>query len=202
MRGRATFGRGGSAGVIKGERAGAVPIEQELAPSKKGGARLLGGMLFWGVIGVLAFYTFGSLLTIFEDPEVRANRFAQEMAAEQELAAAKEARRLAAEEAAELAAKPPLKLHSWTCVTEYGFTTIAGEVSNRSALPIDSLMVVGVLRTNGGDFVKSSAAMVEYQPLLSGQRSPFRVMLTHNPAGKRCHVAFKTMLGGQVRYER
>jgi hypothetical protein len=46
--------------------------------------------------------------------------------------------------------------------------------------------------------VKSADAMVDYQPLLPGQTSPYKAMTTLNPAVASCQVVFKTMFGGAV----
>ena len=63
-------------------------------------------------------------------------------------------------------------------------------------------MVTAIYTTGNGDVVKTSDAMVDFQPLLAGQRSPFSTMTTDNPAIRTCNVAFKTMFGGEVPAER
>ena len=65
----------------------------------------------------------------------------------------------------------PLKISSWKCTHAYGFMTIEGEVLNRSDKAIDNLVAVGGFTTQDDEFVKSATGMVEYQPLLPGQRS-------------------------------
>jgi len=78
---------------------------------------------------------------------------------------------------------------------------IRGEVKNVSNRPIKNLMAVATFRTGAGGFVKSDDALVEYNPLLPGQTSPFKVGTTHNPASEKCRLSFKTMFGGEVKYD-
>lgn len=101
-------------------------------------------------------------------------------------------------DAAKAASKPKLHVSGSNCVKEYGFMTVSGTVTNRTSAPIDSLMVVGLFGKSDGTFVKSASAMVDYQPLLPGQTSPFKAMTTENPAISKCGVSFKTMFGGEV----
>lgn len=100
------------------------------------------------------------------------------------------------------APKPPLRVDSFRCEREYGFMSISGKVKNTSDRPIDNLMIVGLFSQSDGTFIKSSSAMVEYQPLLPGQSSPFKTMTTHNPSATKCEAEFKTMFGGTVPYQR
>lgn len=93
---------------------------------------------------------------------------------------------------------PEVRLINFRCSSEYGFTTTEGTVKNISDKPIQSLMVVGTHFATSGEFVKSDSAMVEYQPLMPGQTSPFKTMSTYNPMMAKCSVNFKRMFGGEV----
>lgn len=96
---------------------------------------------------------------------------------------------------------PPLQLNAWNWKVEHGYITVTGEVENLSDKPIKSLMAMAKFYDADGNFVKSSDGMVEYQPLLAGQSSPFRAMSTHNPAIKEVKLEFKKMFGGQVKFK-
>jgi hypothetical protein len=92
---------------------------------------------------------------------------------------------------------PKLKVLSRSCSREYGYIYIQGEVQNMSGEKLDNVEAVGIFRTAGGDLVKSEDALLEYNPILPGQRSPFKVGATDNPEIKRCNVSFKFLLGGE-----
>lgn len=127
--------------------------------------------------------------------EIEDERAAKEAAAE-EKAAAEQAAREAAE-----AALPKLKLTAGEFYTEHGYFIYEGEVKNVSSEPIDNLQAVATFVKADGSFVKSDSAMVDYQPLLPKQSSPFKVMATENPAGTHARIEFKTMFGGTIDYQ-
>ncbi len=172
----------------------------------------LSDLVFYTLIGCLGMATIGFAVTILEDPEERQARLVEEATAEferkreqarldriAERERATSARKQA--EAERLAAKPPLKLISSKCRNEFGFIKYTGEVINRSKQPIDNLMAVGVFRTSNGGHVKSANALVDFQPLMPGQRSPFTIITGDNPAISDCFLAFKTMFGGVIAHE-
>jgi hypothetical protein len=82
-----------------------------------------------------------------------------------------------------------LKAFSWTKSRSYA--TVEGLVRNISGVPIDRIQAVAIMSDASGQFVLSSSAMIEYQPLLASQESPFRVMVRWNPAMKGGRVEFK-----------
>jgi hypothetical protein len=49
-----------------------------------------------------------------------------------------------------------------------------------------------------GELVKSEQSVVTYNPLLPGQTSPFRVMVSNNPAMATASIAFRTARAGQL----
>lgn len=71
-------------------------------------------------------------------------------------------------------------------------------MTNRTDKPISRLMAVGTFTNASHDLIKSATGMVEYQPLMPGQKSPYKVMASLNPLISQCHVAFKIMFGGQI----
>jgi hypothetical protein len=91
-----------------------------------------------------------------------------------------------------------LKLLSFNCSHQYGFATVEGEVKNVSGAPIADLMVVSSHYASDDTFIRSDDAMVEYNPILPGQTSPFKTIGSYNPAMATCNVAFKRMFGGRV----
>lgn len=91
-----------------------------------------------------------------------------------------------------------LELLSFNCYTEYDYFHIVGEVKNISDKSLESVVAVGSAYTQDGEFVKSDEALIDYNPILSGQTSPFEVLMTGNPAIKKCKVGFKEFWGGMI----
>ncbi len=93
-----------------------------------------------------------------------------------------------------------LELLSFNCYKEYGYFHIDGEVKNISGKPLENVAVLGSIYTEDGTFVKSSEALLEYNPILPDQTSPFSTLTTDNPAATNCKVSFKNLLGGSIKH--
>jgi hypothetical protein len=92
-----------------------------------------------------------------------------------------------------------LRVLSWNCsVDESNYIHVRGEVQNLSDASIASVDVVGSLRTDGGTFVKSESALIDYQPILPGQISPFEAIGTGNPAIASADISFQYFLGRTI----
>jgi hypothetical protein len=91
-----------------------------------------------------------------------------------------------------------LELVSWNITREYGYATAEGLVTNISDKRLENIQAVVTFKTKDGEFIKSDTGMVEYNPLLPGQTSPFRVMTTYNPAMSGADLQFKKMFGGTI----
>jgi hypothetical protein len=86
-----------------------------------------------------------------------------------------------------------LVVNSWNCTTERDsdYVTIRGEVKNASDSPIKGLEIVVTLRTADGTFVTSDDGMADYETILPGQTSPFKLLIGHNPAVRTADLSFK-----------
>ncbi len=51
----------------------------------------------------------------------------------------------------------------------------------------------------GGRFITSDSALIEYNPILEGQTSPFTVTTRTNPAMRTFTIEFKELMGGTLR---
>jgi len=91
-----------------------------------------------------------------------------------------------------------LELISHSCGREYGYFKLTGQVKNISDKPIENVQAVGSLYTKDRQFVKSETAIIEYNPILPGQTSPYTVMGTDNPAIESCEIEFKELMGGSI----
>jgi hypothetical protein len=58
---------------------------------------------------------------------------------------------------------------------------IEGEVKNISARKLENIEAVGEFYTDSGEIVKFGDVLVEYTPIMPGQTSPFKVVVTENP---------------------
>jgi hypothetical protein len=93
---------------------------------------------------------------------------------------------------------PQLELISYSCYQESGYFQITGQVKNISNQSLKNVEVVGTAYTKDGQFVNSEDFLIEYNPILVGQKSPFKVMMTNNPEMKKCNVNFKYLMGGTI----
>ncbi|MCI0421139.1 MAG: hypothetical protein L0312_18255, partial [Acidobacteria bacterium] len=85
--------------------------------------------------------------------------------------------------------------------TATGGLITEGEVENTSGEKMESIQAVAKYYTASGDFVTSDDALVEYNPLLAGQRTLFKTITKGNPSIKRCNIAFKHFWGTEIRFE-
>jgi hypothetical protein len=94
----------------------------------------------------------------------------------------------------------PLLL-SWNCQRAYGYMTLQGEILNRTNAPIKNLLAVARYYTGSKTFVKSDTALIQYNPIMPGQTSPFKVISTDNPMMVECKISFTHLFGGTVEVE-
>jgi hypothetical protein len=81
---------------------------------------------------------------------------------------------------------------------EHGYYTVTGQVKNVSNAPLKNVAAVAMWFDKSGEFIKSDDALIDYNPILPGQTSPFKTMSTGNPAMSRFRVEFKTLFGGTL----
>jgi hypothetical protein len=79
-----------------------------------------------------------------------------------------------------------------------GFHYIEGQVKNLSDKPLENVTAVGIWYDKDGNFIKSDDAVIDYNPILPGQTSPFKTISTGNPAMSRYRVEFKRIFGGTI----
>ena len=83
--------------------------------------------------------------------------------------------------------------------SEYGgYHIIEGMVKNISDEPLKNVTAVGIWLDKDGEFIKSDDALIDYNPILPGQTSPFKTMSTGNPAMAKFRIEFKTLFGGTL----
>lgn len=92
---------------------------------------------------------------------------------------------------------PSLKLLASTCNHDNGFIHLEGEAQNISAKKLENIEAVGLFRAKDGTLVKSAEMLIEYNPIMPNQASPFHVITTSNPMIKTCNVSFKSLSTGE-----
>lgn len=93
---------------------------------------------------------------------------------------------------------PKLSLVNYNCYKDNGYTIVEGQVKNISEQPLKSVQVLAEHYSKDGVFITSDTAMVEYDPIMPGQTSPFKAMARHNPLMSKCSVSFKHIMGGII----
>jgi hypothetical protein len=79
-----------------------------------------------------------------------------------------------------------------------GFHIVEGQVQNVGNQPLRHIEAVSTWYTKNDTFIKSDSAIIDFDPILPGQTSPFKTMSTTNPAMSKYTVEFKELLGGTV----
>jgi hypothetical protein len=91
-----------------------------------------------------------------------------------------------------------LELISMNDDRESDFITVSGQVKNISEVSLEAVEAVVEYYDSNGNFVKTDSAVIEYNPILPGQTSPFTVISTDNPAITKYDVTFKYLLDGTI----
>lgn len=91
---------------------------------------------------------------------------------------------------------PLLEVLSWRCDTEYGYSFVKGEVKNISDKKLGNVSVLGTFRSETGELITTAEALLDYNPIMPGQTSPFKAGTPTNPLIKNCGVSFKNLIFG------
>lgn len=75
---------------------------------------------------------------------------------------------------------------------------VEGELKNISAVSLKNVQVVAQWYTKDDTFVTSDSAVVEYNPILPGQTTPFKTITRGNPAMSKFTVTFKSIFGPEL----
>jgi hypothetical protein len=93
---------------------------------------------------------------------------------------------------------PQLELVRFNWSIEYGYAILEGQVRNISPRALQNVAAVASFYDTSGGFIGSADALIDYNPILPGQTSPFKVMRTENPAMKKAGVEFKYLMRGTI----
>lgn len=97
--------------------------------------------------------------------------------------------------------EPKIEVQSWSLGVEHGYAIVTGEIKNISDENLKNVEAVASFYTEDGTFISADSALIEYQTLLPGQTSPFKIMEDKNPLMHNVKIAFKTLFGDPIPYE-
>lgn len=96
------------------------------------------------------------------------------------------------------AAAPRLALISASCKTEYGYHECKGFVKNLTNQSLRNIEILITWLDANGVPQESDDALIEYNPILAGQESPWSTIGKANPSLTRFRVTAKELMGGSV----
>ena len=82
--------------------------------------------------------------------------------------------------------------------SDYGI--VAGEITNVGSSKLDDVEAITTFYDSDGNVVKTSDAVIDFNPLMPGQTSPYKTMETDNPLIKTEKTEFHTMGGPLIPY--
>jgi hypothetical protein len=94
--------------------------------------------------------------------------------------------------------RPDLVLEDWNFQIESGYGIVSGEITNNTLHPIAKLTAVATFHAEGGAFIKTSEALISFNPLAPGQTSPFEITAPMTSKAKSSRLSFKELLGGKI----
>lgn len=96
-------------------------------------------------------------------------------------------------------ASSDLELISWHWSKDYGYATAKGQVKNISNRKLKNVEALVTWYNKSGEMITSDSSLIEYNPIMPGQISPFQVMESYNPAMQNATIEFKFMWGEPIR---
>lgn len=88
-----------------------------------------------------------------------------------------------------------LVLLDWNWSVAHGYATVEGQVGNLTSRKLENVQAVANFYADDGTFIASDSVLIEYNPIMPGQVSPFEVIQKHNPLMKKASISFKQMFG-------
>lgn len=151
---------------------------------------------------VIAEKRFDEFIVAYPDSAMasRVRSLKRGMAAKQ--AAADRAAARAAEVAAEQEERANAKLEivdwTWGQTDSESFVEVTGRVKNISGESLKNVEAVVEFEDRNGQLITTDSALIDYNPILPGQTSTFKVIETYNPAMKKAGISFKDLMGGSI----
>lgn len=97
--------------------------------------------------------------------------------------------------------EPVLELQTWHWGESYSHVVAEGTVKNTSSESLKNVTAVVQYYDKDGTFITSADALIDYNPIMPGQVSPFKTITTANPAMKKANINFKSLMGGTLHWK-
>jgi len=91
-----------------------------------------------------------------------------------------------------------LIIESWRLTVESDLALVSGEVTNNSGEELKSVTAVASFYAADDSFLSTSSGIVEFNPILPGQTSPFKAYDFNVSAIKSAKLSFKHFSGGTI----
>lgn len=95
-----------------------------------------------------------------------------------------------------------IELLSWKWYEDYGYVKAEGQIRNISGRKLERIQVLVTWYDASGNMITSDKAYIEYNPVMPGQKSPFKVIERFNPLMKTASIDFLAWGGQQISYVR
>jgi len=97
--------------------------------------------------------------------------------------------------------EPKLLLLDWSWHEEGSYAIVEGLVKNISDASLEDVQAACEFYTEDKDFITSDTSLIEYNPLLPEQTSPFKIYAKFNPRMHSAKIDFKKHFGGSINWE-
>ena len=87
---------------------------------------------------------------------------------------------------------------SWSNTAGGNHVEAKGQVKNISNQSLKNVQAVVSFYDKNGNFITSSSALIDFNPIIVGQTSPFSTIETYNPAMHTANIQFKYLMGGTI----
>lgn len=101
-------------------------------------------------------------------------------------------------ESAQAQSGPLLAIKSQHVSRGNGYLTVSGEVNNITSAPLKDVEAVSTFYDKNHNVIKIATALIEYNPVMPGQTSPFKTLTPDNPLVIREITTFKFLMGGKI----
>jgi hypothetical protein len=99
----------------------------------------------------------------------------------------------------EAIANSDLELVRWSWSKDYSYVIAEGQVKNISQRRLERVEALVTWYDANKNFITSQSSLIEFNPIMPNQTSPFKVTARHNPAMKSASIEFKFLFGEKIR---
>jgi hypothetical protein len=93
----------------------------------------------------------------------------------------------------------PLALLSLQGYSESDFAIVEGQVRNDGDQPLSDVEAIASwFKADKTTFIKAGHALIDYNPILPGQTSTFKIITSDNPAIKTFRITFQQLGGAEI----